>query len=671
MSKTVLRYALIHILIWPLLAAGFYIVTQARSATPTKTSDSRAHKKKLSYYPTALQTGNKNTAPPNPNAGSNNGNSNSATVNSGNDNNSNTNTNANVNNGNGNSSDNNNSGSTDNGITVGLPKQFDERTLTVMLQSLENRLALTQFPDPTGLFASVGRFGGATASTSSMALSVRGPSSPTINTNTGSAVNSNTNSSVTGELTQNTNNSTSVAPIGTTTNVGTTTNSGESVVDKTMNSSGTAGSTSNTFSQQISQPGLAPPTAAAPAQTSFFTFQPSFGISSQDLLTEQTALFYQITNLRLLLDRSLTDRLTFTPTSTGSTTSSRDQIVIGFQITIDAAHKDAVAESEVTITGPDVSLVSLLPMDKTYNVASVTKSSKSVDVGAVVQLIGVGAAVGKTQESIYLIKDADTVSLERPVSADELGKTVKFAWQFRPVLGHRTVEPGRRQVFALISVPQGFDGRALKVSATTMWRRYDRKLKSLGGLVSGTEPNDQYSNETFNVRDPYSSDFSLKPRISTVRWNDIGNGQVLVVAESEGFTPDTSLILGNTVLNRPENGLTVANERRLSVIASGQLLAQGLPTLMSRYGTSDFTRSQCVDYDDVPLPTTNDPDCGRRRKMIDTYSDLTLGTPEIKTRDASNSEVMVRLTATDAKTDIRFRLEHHKPVFIIGAGSSA
>jgi hypothetical protein len=169
--------------------------------------------------------------------------------------------------------------------------------------------------------------------------------------------------------------------------------------------------------QQITQPGLAPPIAAAPAQTSLYTYAPTFGISAQDLLTEQTALFYQITNLRLLLDRSLTDRLTFTPTESGSKTSARDQIVIGFQMTIDAAHKDAVAESEVTITGTDVSLVSLLPMDKTYNVASVTKSSKSVDVGAVVQLIGVGAAVGKTQESIYLIKDADTVSLERPVSA--------------------------------------------------------------------------------------------------------------------------------------------------------------------------------------------------------------------------------------------------------------
>src|SRR5688572_5834117 len=74
----------------------------------------------------------------------------------------------------------------DNGITVGQPKQFDERTLALMLQSLEDKLIRSQFPDPSGLYSSTGRFAGATASTSSMALTLRGPGTPSVTTTTGS-----------------------------------------------------------------------------------------------------------------------------------------------------------------------------------------------------------------------------------------------------------------------------------------------------------------------------------------------------------------------------------------------------------------------------------------------------------------------------------------------------
>jgi hypothetical protein len=77
-----------------------------------------------------------------------------------------------------------------------------------------------------------------------------------------------------------------------------------------------------------------------------------------------------------------------------------------------------------------VSLVSLLPRDKTYNVASVTKDSKAIDMGAVVQFIGVGASASKTQESVYLVKDTDTVALERSSQIN----SAKFAWQFSPGL---------------------------------------------------------------------------------------------------------------------------------------------------------------------------------------------------------------------------------------------
>ena len=49
---------------------------------------------------------------------------------------------------------------------------------------------------------------------------------------------------------------------------------------------------------------VAPSTTTTPEQAAPLTFQPTFGISSQDLLAEQMSLNYQIINLRMLLERS-------------------------------------------------------------------------------------------------------------------------------------------------------------------------------------------------------------------------------------------------------------------------------------------------------------------------------------------------------------------------------
>jgi hypothetical protein len=550
----------------------------------------------------------------------------------------------------------------ENGITVGKPKQFDERTLTVLLQDLENKLARSQFPDPSALFAATGRFAGATATTTSAALSLRGPSTPSITTTTGSSSKDTTGS-------KNTDGSEQTITVGGTNP--STTNKTTASTEAT-----TSGETTSTNQQVVTQGSFAPPTPTAPSQTSMFSFQPAFGISAQDLLAEQTSLFYQIVNLRLLLDRSISDRLDIKVEGNTTTTVKRDQFVVGFQISIDAAYKDAVAEAEITIAGTDVSLVSLMPQDKTYNVASVTKDAKAIDMGAVVQFLGIGATVGKTQESLYLVKDTDTVALERPATDG----TVRFAWQFRPVLGRRTVEPGSRQVYALISIPEGVDHN-LKVTATTKWRRYDRKTKTVKGSISDNAENEPFKETPFVVGYSSSNEFSLKPRISDMTWSDMGNGQVLVVVEGDGFTPDTTIVLGSSVLNAPDKGLTVANEKRLIVVTQGQLLAQSPspPIIVGRYGTTEFVRSQCLDEPSrasesgnastsgaANVALTPSP-CGAPLHENNTpYSDLRLNTPVIKARDAQTFEVTLNVQATSPTVNIQDLFQRHPPVIVIG-----
>jgi len=134
----------------------------------------------------------------------------------------------------------------DNGITVGQPKQFDERTLTLMLQSLEEKLVRSQFPDPSGLYNSIGRIAGATASTSSMSLSVRGPSLPSITTTSGSTTKDGTTTSLIDETSKSDTEKTGEKP-----ETSSTTGS------RNSQTTGTIGETTSSLQEQITQPGLA------------------------------------------------------------------------------------------------------------------------------------------------------------------------------------------------------------------------------------------------------------------------------------------------------------------------------------------------------------------------------------------------------------------------------
>ena len=65
-----------------------------------------------------------------------------------------------------------------NGISVGRPKVFDNRTLTIMLEGLSESLRNLQFIDQKSVATALGNFQGSRMTDSSFALSVSGPSLP-------------------------------------------------------------------------------------------------------------------------------------------------------------------------------------------------------------------------------------------------------------------------------------------------------------------------------------------------------------------------------------------------------------------------------------------------------------------------------------------------------------
>jgi hypothetical protein len=241
----------------------------------------------------------------------------------------------------------------------------------------------------------------------------------------------------------------------------------------------------------------------------------------------------------------------------------RAQTTIGFPISVEAPpnFKGAVAEIRILVlpyktasTSQPISIVNLLPSQKTYNVARVTSDAKAFGAGVAIQPISFGVSTGKSKDRLYLAKDTDTVAFEYPPSgsailprawferwfepaekpdcrdvpdqvkhildsnpdAYELNSAVMFGWQFRPVLGAAAVSAGRRTVFAQLALPEsnGIDFSP-EVWIQTRWRSYDQKKQVAGRIY-------QESCHWKFVSDPLALDNPVV--IKNVQVTDVGQG---------------------------------------------------------------------------------------------------------------------------------------------------
>jgi hypothetical protein len=437
---------------------------------------------------------------------------------------------------------------TSNGIVVGPPKLYDERTLEQRLQDVIAALSQSKFPEPSGLFGSVGQFQGASASATAMGAALQTLATPSL-----------TREAQAGSL---------------------------------QAASGTSEPGTKTTTQVPSYSPTLPP---SPTQISPFSYQPGFGLAPQDLLAGQTELEYQLINLQMLLERSITDR-EFEVTDAGGGKPRfypRAQPVIGFEVSLDPtrAYRNAVAEVEVTITpSPDYntpkeddapSLVAMMPQSQTYNVATVSQNSRNLGLGIVAGVLNAGLSAGSAKQTLYLVKDIDTVALEHlpPPGAPE---SVRFGWQFRPVLGRGSVMPGTRQVFAIIGLPTSstmpWVGR---VSVKTYWRRLRGDKITVYDPIPGSE----------NCQRPWtllvspSSDRSLSLQsIDDIILEDVGEGKVAVVLVGT-FEPGTHVNVGGRLLDRPESGLITSTTNRIKFVAPAADLVRNIPILVDRYGT--------------------------------------------------------------------------------------
>ena len=394
-----------------------------------------------------------------------------------------------------------------NGIFVSEPKVYDDVSLQIMLNGLKSRLGQLSGLDQSSLIGRIGSLQGASATQYGFSMQATGMPLPGVTT-TSSQTNPSSQVTTGGTtLTPTTGNTTQVvvSPTGTTTTTTTT-----STTPSNTSTNQTATSTPSSTSQiQLTTPTVTPAPSAQPSMPSY-TMPSTFSPSASDILGEQMQLSYEIINLQMLLGGSLNDEYI------KGTHFHKQHVTVGFPISITVPNKDyrnAVAEVEITIcnppedlVGPDApSLMTVLPREKTYNVAGLVSKSLSLGAGAVISgIINVGGGFLWGHETYNIVRDQDTVAIQRP-PRDELckpSKALTFAWQFRPVLGQKSLQDGLRQTYAQISFPNPYPspcpGKNGTVFISTKWRKYDSN-HIVGDEVQGSlqSPDKPYQIATF------------------------------------------------------------------------------------------------------------------------------------------------------------------------------
>jgi hypothetical protein len=446
--------------------------------------------------------------------------------------------------------------SQENGITVGQPKVYDNQALTIMLDQLNARLQQLQVVDQQSLLKALGLFQGSQQQDISRSFDISLSLTPK---GTGGATES------------------SAAP-----NTGSNSSSG--------NSGSPSATTSGSKSSSTSAANTAS-TSALPDLLPAPNFNPQYGSAAGDLLSDQVDLSYQIFNLRMILERALTDRL--------KDGQPRRQAVVSFNVTLDPPKdaQDAAAYVEITLNsqkGP-LSLVASMPQEKTYNATALSSSSKAFGGSAVAKILTIGYNQRKRSQTFFLYRDCDTLAIERPAA----GNGVTFGWVFRPVLGRRSVSPGMRQLFAVIALPdtdKQTDTVAvtLTASAKTFWLHYDHDSATTvtrPGFWDWSSkhlpPAATLTLANIEVQPTAPVEAALGPVVQNANWLPTTSGNSVIQVSGQNFFTGTTVTLGDKTLATPQDGLYIKSPESLLITASSDVLSRAETAVVNgRYGQS-------------------------------------------------------------------------------------
>jgi hypothetical protein len=407
------------------------------------------------------------------------------------------------------------------GITVAPPKVYDTYYLQQQLQALKAQLQQLQVLSSSTLTGHIGNVQGADLQQLGFSLQGGGSSTPAVTTTTG------------------------------------TSPSVQSVVSSLAPSNPSVASSSLTL--------------------------PTPGQSSLDTLNESMQLAYEITNLELVLDGALNDKLDL------MTGKPRRVVTIGFPIAFaPPSHSDAmgransVAEVHVTLCrqASDVSIMTVLPQERTYNVAGLVDHSAAASLGAILGgVFSVGGGFLWHHQRYDLVQQQETVALRTPFGDCGNGQTASsssFVWQVYPVLGSKYVRPGMQQNFVQFSIPGGTiapvpGSEIVTACVQAGWRGTAKN----GNILS---PLRLIGSACYRV--PY---FDTTPRVESVRVANIGSSQLRVTARGS-FLPGTTVRIGNSSISDAAVSISGDGGVLEFPVVAADLITAGGAKLVSREG---------------------------------------------------------------------------------------
>jgi hypothetical protein len=321
---------------------------------------------------------------------------------------------------------------------------------------------------------------------------------------------------------------------------------------------------------------------------------------ASDLLTDQVNLSYQSFNLRLLLERAISDRV-FEDTG-----EARVQAVIGFPISIDPPWFSigcaGTVEVELTLepgesgqreNGP--SLVALFPQEETYNTWSVDHRRFQLGAPASFQGLQVTGSGSTEVERSGFRRQADIVAIEREIQEQDPNPyPLVVAWQFRPSPGDHKVAAGLRQMLALVSLPRSDEENTtitMQMRVRSFWERRNRRA-GFGWRAFLTErptSNDFGPYQKFEVCTTKKLDTSLAPTIENIAWYRVGTQRAAVVVTGKNFFTGTTVTMGDTILGTENDKgvgrVTIKSQKTLVIDAPLSGLLYDV-VLDGRYGPS-------------------------------------------------------------------------------------
>jgi hypothetical protein len=341
------------------------------------------------------------------------------------------------------------------------------------------------------------------------------------------------------------------------------------------------------------------PDSKSPDSTAGEPATPKLSERASDLLADQVNLYYDIFNLRLMLERAISDRIM-------TDGDPRIQAVVGFPISIDprafAAGCAAIVEVELSGAADQLpgesplSLIALFPQEETRNASIVTSRQASLGGSAEASGVPVGAAYHRSRSMQAIRRESDTVALERPPRDRN---SVRFAWEFRPTMGSPSVAPGVRQMLAVISINEPDTHTAGKpyvdvsVKVRSYWRSFHLATQTLSSwsgwrtlLTKGPTETKWQPQANIHVLSTDDIVNGLAPaRYNDINWYQVGGQKAVVIVTGKNFFSGTSVVIGGKILDRPETGLVVKSETSLQLTIPVSALTHEA-VLNARYGPS-------------------------------------------------------------------------------------